>query len=244
MNDLEYLKSKNVEVDNALELWGDEESFKEALKEYQNSLPQKLSDLQLFLKSQDDENYAILVHSIKSESKYLGFMKQAEVFYEHELQAKEGNHEFLETHFTELRKTIHHIITILNEFFHEKKNLLVADDSDIILNFIEKNTKEDYNVLKAEDGSVALDLLKNNHIYAILLDLNMPKLNGFEVLAYFDEFHLFEEIPVVVITGNDTSENIEIACSYPIVNILKKPFNDTSIKSTLDKIEQFYHRNS
>ena len=171
-------------------------------------------------------------------------MKQAEVFYEHEKQAKEQNHPFLENDFRHIRQTVNQIINVINEYLHEKKNLLIADDSNIILNFIEKNVKDDYNVLKAEDGSVALELLKQNQIYAILLDLNMPKLNGFEVLAYLDELHLFEEIPVVVITGDDTSENIEIACSYPIVTMLKKPFNDLAIKNTLDKIELFHHQNS
>ena len=244
MNNLEYLKSGGVEVEKALELWGYEESYQSALKEYMDSLPKKVADLTEFLKAQDFENYAILVHGMKSEGRYLGFMKQAEVFFEHEQKAKEQNKEFLEIHFTNLRKTVNQIIQMIKEYFQEQKNLLIADDSNIILNFIEKNVKEDYNVLKAEDGRIALELLKEHQIYGILLDLNMPNLNGFEVLDYLKEHQLLHELPVIVITGDDDTNTINKAFSYPIINILKKPFNDTNIKSALESIKNFYNQNS
>ncbi len=133
---------------------------------------------------------------------------------------------------------------MIKEYFQEQKNLLIADDSNIILNFIEKNVKEDYNVLKAEDGRIALELLKEHQIYGILLDLNMPNLNGFEVLDYLKEHQLLHELPVIVITGDDDTNTINKAFSYPIINILKKPFNDTNIKSALESIKNFYNQNS
>ncbi len=80
MNNLEYLKSVGVEVEKALELWGDEESYQSALKEYMDSLPKKVADLTEFLKTQDLENYAILVHGMKSEGRYLGFMTSRSIF--------------------------------------------------------------------------------------------------------------------------------------------------------------------
>ena len=59
MNNLEYLKSVGIDVDSALELWGDENSYQSALKDYKEALPKKVADLINFLKEEDDENYAM-----------------------------------------------------------------------------------------------------------------------------------------------------------------------------------------
>lgn len=240
MENIEILKKYNVDVDAALELWGDIPSLNDALKEYLESMPKKCKDLENFLAAKDCANYAILAHSLKSEAKYLGFMKEAETFLAHELKGKEENISYLEENFKYLRETAKKITNIIREYFGEKKKLLIADDSNIILNFLEKNVSDNYDVVKAQDGVSAIRFMEESNPYAILLDLNMPNLNGFEVLEYLKSHELLNDIPVVVITGDDTSENIEKAFSYPILNVLKKPFNDLNIKNTLDKIENFY----
>ena len=241
MENIEILKKYNVDVDAALELWGDIPSLNDALKEYLGSMPKKCKDLETFLTAKDCANYAILAHSLKSEAKYLGFMKEAEIFLAHELKGKEADISYLEENFKYLRETAKKIMNIIGEYFGEKKKLLIADDSNIILNFLEKNVSNNYDVVKAQDGVNAIRLIEKCNPYAILLDLNMPNLNGFEVLEYLKNQELLNEIPVIVITGDDTSENIEKAFSYPILNVLKKPFNDLNIKNTLEKIENFYH---
>lgn len=240
MENIEILKKYNVDVDAALELWGDIPSLNDALKEYLESMPKKCKDLENFLAAKDCANYAILAHSLKSEAKYLGFMKEAETFLDHELKGKEENISYLEENFKYLRETTKKITNIIREYFGEKKKLLIADDSNIILNFLEKNVSDNYDVVKAQDGVSAIRFMEECNPYAILLDLNMPNLNGFEVLEYLKSHELLNDIPVIVITGDDTSENIEKAFSYPILNVLKKPFNDLNIKNTLDKIENFY----
>ena len=65
----------------------------------------------------DYENYAILAHSMKSESKYFGLMNEANVFLEHELKGKESDEEFIESHFEELVNTINNIYNLLKEYF-------------------------------------------------------------------------------------------------------------------------------
>lgn len=245
MNNVDLLKAYNVDVTAALELWGDMDSYNESLKEFKDSLNSKLNNLENYKNTKDLQNYAILAHSMKSEAKYLGFMNEAEIFLAHELKGKEGNEEFINNNFNTLRETVHKMVSLLNKYFSDEKNpnqktLLIADDSNIILNYLEKNIKDQYNIIKANNGGDAINSLKNYDIYALLLDLNMPGINGFEVLSYLKDNDLIDKIPVVIITGDDTEETIKKAFSYPILDVLNKPFNDKSIEKILLSIKGFY----
>lgn len=145
MKDISLLKTNNVDVEASLELWGDMDSYNESLKEFKDSLNSKLASLESYKNANDWSNYAILAHSIKSESKYLGFMKDSEVFYQHELKGKENDKAFIDSNFETLKNTIFKIVRLLNEYFGEEvttKNLVIADDSNIVLNFLEKNINE------------------------------------------------------------------------------------------------------
>lgn len=240
---MDILRNNDVLVEQALEFWGDINSYNESLKEFLDTLSDKLESLENYKNNSDWENYAILSHSIKSEAKYLGFMKDSEIFLDHELKGKEGNGEYINNNFQTLKDTINKIIKILNDYLGDgKKNILVADDSTIILNFIEKSLGNQYNILKANNGSEAMDILDNSNVYAILLDLNMPKVNGFQVLDYLENHDLIDSIPLIVITGDDTEDTIKKAFSYPIVDILNKPFNDENLKRVLGSINNFYDK--
>ena len=76
---------------------------------------------------------------------------------------------------------------------------------------------------------------KENTISAMLLDLNMPNVNGFVVLEYFKQNDLFKKIPVSVITGLGNDDLIEQAMKYDIVDVLRKPFNERDLKLVVDK---------
>lgn len=119
---------------------------------------------------------------------------------------------------------------------------MIADDSNIILSFLEKQITEEYQILKARNGKDTIMSLQNNRVYALLLDLNMPGSNGFEVLDYLQENNLMDKIPVVVITGDDTEETVQKAFSYPILDVLNKPFNEKNITSILSSIENFHEK--
>ena len=69
----------------------------------------------------------------------------------------------------------------------------------------------------------------------MLLDLNMPKMDGFAVLDYLKETDLFKVIPVSIITCNDYKEQIERAFTYPIVDMIVKPFNESNIRNVIEK---------
>ena len=244
MEKVDLLVSNNVDVKASLEFWGDMDSYNENLLEFKNSLKEKLNNLEYYKNSKDWANYAIIAHSMKSEARYLGFAQEAEVFLSHELKGKESDAEFIEANYQNLVDTVNKIINLLDKYFSDesKKLILIADDSNIILNFLEKSIHDEYSVVKARSGTEAIECIKNNNLYAILLDLNMPSLNGFEVLEYLKKEYLMDKIPVVIITGDDTEDTIKKAFSYGVLDVLNKPFTEDNIERILTNIDNFYER--
>ncbi len=118
------------------------------------------------------------------------------------------------------------------------KTIIVADDSHIIVNIVRKAFEGEYNVLSAENGVQAIELLKQNNldeIVGMLLDLNMPEVDGFAVLEYLSNNNLFTKVPVSIITGDDDMDVISKAFEYNIIDMLKKPFTVDNVKKIVEK---------
>ena len=121
------------------------------------------------------------------------------------------------------------------------KAIIVADDSMIIRNIIEKALNDEFVVLKASNGKEAIKHItdKKYDIVGMLLDLNMPESDGFMVLNYFQNNNLFKKYPIVIISGDDTKETIDKAFTYNIVDMLNKPFSSDNIKNMVNKMMHF-----
>ena len=91
----------------------------------------------------------------------------------------------------------------------------------------------------AKDGKEAIDIINANSdtdfVEAILLDLNMPGVDGFGVLEYMRQNNLLKKMPVSIISGDSSKETIDRAFTYEIVDMVTKPFNDSNIKSVVEK---------
>lgn len=253
MKDVNLLIENGANVKKALELFGDMETYDDTLSTFLAEVPDKLQKIKNYKEVGDMANYAIQVHSLKSDARYFGFEKLAEIAYEHELKSKANDMYFVTEHFDELMVEANRIVNLVKKYMgvgtvseesykkeeNHDKAILVVDDSNIIRNFILKIFKDDFEVIVANDGKEALDIIndpeKNTKIKAMLLDLNMPNVNGFEVLDYFKEHDLFTKYPTSIITGVDDKESIEKAYKYPIIDILLKPFNERDVKKILEK---------
>ena len=66
----------------------------------------------------------------------------------------------------------------------ERMNLLIVDDSKTNRAVLKGIFQDKYNIFEAEDGLVAIEVLKSQLMNVIILDLNMPHMDGFEVIAY------------------------------------------------------------
>ena len=87
MKDVSFLVENGIDVKGSLELFGDMDMYNETASDFLNSVPKKLADIKKYKEASDMPNYAILVHSLKSDSKYLGFTKLAELAYNHEMKS-------------------------------------------------------------------------------------------------------------------------------------------------------------
>ncbi len=112
----DYLRSHGIDIDHALDLLGDMEMYHMTLHDYLDEIDSKFEQLKDYLENKDMANYSILVHSMKSDAKYLGFMKLADVCYQHELKSKENNYDFCKDHFEEIEKELQSVLSVVREY--------------------------------------------------------------------------------------------------------------------------------
>ena len=247
MKDVNILKNNGVNVDKSLELFGDMETYDETLETFLTEANEKINNIKKYKEIADMANYAILVHSLKSDAKYFGFDKLAELSYNHELESKANHIYYIYDHFDELMDEVDRTLNLVRQYLGKEivkkeeksiikdKTILVVDDSEVISSFIKKLFNNEYNVLLAKDGMEAINNLNNESLVGMLLDLNMPNVNGFVVLEYMKNNDLFKTIPVSIITGVGNDDIIKKAFEYPVVDVLRKPFNERDIRKVVEK---------
>ena len=81
MKDVNLLINNGVDVNASLELFGDIDTYNETLEDFLNTVDEKIGNMTKYKEESDMKNYAILVHSLKSDARYLGFTKLAELSY-------------------------------------------------------------------------------------------------------------------------------------------------------------------
>ena len=115
-NNIDYLKENDIDVDSSLELLGDIDMYNETLETFIEENKKRIPRLKENKESGNMSEYAIDVHALKSDSKYLGFKKLAELSYEHEMKSKENNKEYINEHFDELMNEYNKIMDIINKY--------------------------------------------------------------------------------------------------------------------------------
>ena len=111
-----YLRDNGVDMDNALGLLGDMEMYNMTLGDFIADVPSKWSRINEYKTDSNMHDYAIEVHSLKSDCKYLGFMKLADISYQHELKSKENDSAFVDSNFEELVLEYEKILKLVNEY--------------------------------------------------------------------------------------------------------------------------------
>lgn len=117
--DIKILTDNGIDVDKGLELLGDMGLYNETMIDFMNELKEKLPKLQSYKGSGDMGNYAILVHSIKSDSKYLGFTKLAELALDHEMKSKENDVNYINENYNSLLAEIGRIVDVCQKYLRK-----------------------------------------------------------------------------------------------------------------------------
>lgn len=105
--------------------------------------------------------------------------------------------------------------------------ILIVDDSELNRTLLSEMLKDDFRILEASNGRECLDALEQYGmgISLVLLDINMPVMDGFEVLVQMNRNHWIEDIPVVMISSDDTESNIKRAYDMGVSDYIRRPFD-------------------
>ncbi len=132
--------------------------------------------------------------------------------------------------------------SIWEEFFiSEKRKILVVDDEEHILRLMQfLLEKNGFEAITAENGSLALEKVISEKPDLILLDLDMPGMNGFDVLERVKESPATRRIPVIMLTANSEVNTFEKAISKEADRYVSKPFNTNFL---MEKVLQVLEEN-
>ena len=108
-----FLIQNGVDVDKGIENTMDFETYNEILLDFCNTFPQDVNKFNEFKAANDMVNYEIIVHALKSNCRTLGFMNMGEMFYQHELAAKQNNIDYVNQHYNELITEVKKVYNIL-----------------------------------------------------------------------------------------------------------------------------------
>ena len=119
-------------------------------------------------------------------------------------------------------------------------NVLIVDDSKSMRGVIKKilsisGFKMD-RCFEAGNGKEALNVLADDWVDVIMSDINMPEMNGFELLEELQKDDLLKNIPVVVITTESSDERMQNALKLGAKGFIKKPFLPEDIKRILHEV--------
>jgi two-component system chemotaxis response regulator CheY len=92
------------------------------------------------------------------------------------------------------------------------------------------------NILEADDGTTALEILKKEKVDLIISDWNMPKMSGLELLKTVRSDENLKDVPFVMVTAEAQKENILEAIKYKVNQYIVKPFTPETLKEKLEKV--------
>lgn len=123
----------------------------------------------------------------------------------------------------------------------ERQTILIVDDAEMNRMMLSDMLGDQYDYVEAADGREALRILeKNVSIDLILLDINMPEMNGFEVLEEMNRYHWIDEVPVIMITAEESVESMEHAYSLGVTDYIPRPFNVYIVRRRVENTLNLY----
>ena len=115
--------------------------------------------------------------------------------------------------------------------------ILVADDDDLILEFLRRKLEGQlFRVLTAPDGETALELARAELPDVVVLDVMMPKRDGFSVLQELKADPATAAIPVIMLTARKTQDDVIQGLEHGVADYLMKPFMPAEFLARVEKV--------
>ncbi|MGK9477039.1 response regulator [Melioribacter sp. OK-6-Me] len=117
-----------------------------------------------------------------------------------------------------------------------KRVILIADDSPTIRKFVSVAlSTKGYEIIACADGMEALEKLPGNKIDLLITDLNMPNVDGFQLIKSIRENEEYKELPIIVLSSLGSSEDIHRGLEYGANSYLIKPFDPERVLYEVSK---------
>ena len=123
-----------------------------------------------------------------------------------------------------------------------KQKILVVDDSEMNREILITMLEDDFDIIVAENGRVCLELLMQygKAISAVLLDIVMPVMDGFEVLTYMNRNQWIEDIPVIMISSEESAASIRRAFQLGVSDYIGRPFDNHVVRQRVFNTIKLY----
>ena len=123
----------------------------------------------------------------------------------------------------------------------KRQKILIVDDAEFNREILKEFLGEAYSYLEAENGIQAIRILEENpEIDLMLLDVNMPQMNGFEVLEWMNQFHWIDETPVIMISSEGSVDAMRKAYEMGITDYITRPFDSVIVKKRVQNTLELY----
>ncbi len=123
----------------------------------------------------------------------------------------------------------------------KRQKILIVDDSKFNRDILKEILGEKYNYLEAENGNQAIQMIGENiGIDLMLLDINMPQMNGFEVLKIMKGSQCIEETPVIMISSEESVDTMREAYEMGITDYITRPFDSVIVKKRVQNTLSLY----
>ena len=110
---------------------------------------------------------------------------------------------------------------------NSRLNVLIVDDSELNREILSSMLCSEFNILEASNGEECLNILEEygSSVSIVLLDIIMPVMNGFEVLRVMSADHIIEDIPVIMISSDNSDASVREAYEMGVSDYISRPFD-------------------
>ena len=123
----------------------------------------------------------------------------------------------------------------------KRQKILIVDDAKLNRDILKEILGDTYNYLEAENGNQAIEMIGENiGIDLMLLDINMPQMNGFEVLEIMKRSQCIAETPVIMISSEDAVDTMRKAYELGITDYITRPFDSVIVKKRVQNTLGLY----
>jgi CheY-like chemotaxis protein len=117
------------------------------------------------------------------------------------------------------------------------KQILVCDDDPVILRLLQVNLElEGYDVLLAQHGQKAIEIAMKEHPDLVILDIMMPRMDGYQTCRRIKSEESTKDIPVIFLSAKAQQSDIEKGKSYGVEDYLTKPFDPTDLIEVVERL--------